>query len=228
MKRLTLFLVLVSLWGAPMTTNADPAISPVFQETEHCVAYRTTKEMFFFFKAQIIGKNCDVVAALESSSDGDQTRIIASVPVSGFDSNNSARDKDIALLLKGEDHPRIFFRTEWLPTEQLRNAVFTGSLMLPGTIQIAGRAYPAAFPMKIMAGGEGLVIQAQLATTFNAYDLKVPSVGPGGIIADKADRLDILVHLQEVRIEGLGKFLAAVGSDEHSTSGPPPGILVLK
>ena len=186
----------------------ETQLEPVFESQEHCVAYRTQKEMFFFFDADVIGKNCEVSAAVELSEDGSKARIAVNAPVNKFDSGTSGRDENTVEILKGDQHPTLAFRTGWVPVAMLQKGLKENQLTLKGELELAGKVFPMVFPLRFSKGDAWTTIESQVQTTFAALEVEIPSVGPGGMIADSVEKVEILVHLRSDRVEGLGKLMA--------------------
>ena len=51
------------------------------------------------------------------------------------------------------------------------------------------------------------MIEGKLITSFSNLKIKVPSAGPGGLLADTRDYLELLVHLQSGKIIGAEKIM---------------------
>ena len=50
------------------------------------------------------------------------------------------------------------------------------------------------------------MIEGILITSFSDLKIEVPTVGPGGLLADTRDYLELLVHLQSDKISGTEKI----------------------
>ena len=46
------------------------------------------------------------------------------------------------------------------------------------------------------------MIEGKLMTSFSDLNIEVPTLGPGGLLADTRDYLELLVHLQSNKISG--------------------------
>jgi hypothetical protein len=198
------------LMGALLATAA-PATAPegVFAPDEHCVAYRTMKEMFWALDVEVVGKSCAVTAALVESADG--SRITAAVPVNSLDSDNGRRDRQVAEILGGEAHPELSFRSAPIDIAALRAGLPSGSFEIAGTLALDGREYAVEFPLALSERDGRLFVSGELETTFAALGVEIPTVGPGGAIAAPGEDVEILVHLELERVEGLAAWAAANG-----------------
>jgi polyisoprenoid-binding protein YceI len=189
-------------------------VDGVFDRGAHCVAYRTTKRAFFR-EVTVVGRSCDVSAAIVWDPDGVMARIEVEVPVRSLASGSGRRDRDVRRILDAETHPRIRFRSDPVASEWLRRASGTGEWRLAGTLEVAGRERRAAFELATVRELDHLRIDAVFATTFAALGVVVPRVGPGGIIADPGEDVELLVRLRLDRVEG--------GARTQAHSGAPAG-----
>jgi polyisoprenoid-binding protein YceI len=194
--------LIVVLMGA-LLASAALAAAPdgVFAPDDHCVAYRTVKGMFWAFDAEVVGRSCEVTAALERATDG--SRIVAAVPVKSLDSDNGRRDGQVAEILGGDTHPELRFRSEPIDVAALRAELPGGAFELAGTLSVAGREYAVVFPLELSEHGGRHFVSGALETTFAALGVEIPSVGPGGMIAAPGEDVDVLVHLELERVDGL-------------------------
>lgn len=199
----------VLLVGAALGVTPAMAEEPVFQADEHCVAYRTVKTMFFFFDATVVGKSCQVTAAIDREGEG--IRISASVPVVTFDSDFGPRDEHIPDILKAGEHPNITFAATLPGREELRKALEEGGVELPGQLTIAGTTREIIFPLALTRQGEGWLVEASIPATLADYGVVVDSVGLGGFIADDIKEITILVHLHLEQVEGSAILTQGLG-----------------
>jgi polyisoprenoid-binding protein YceI len=194
----SLFLLLIP-WQDPPSPGRQA--DTLFDRGAHCVAYRTTKRAFFR-EVTVVGRSCDVSAAIVWEPDGVMAHIEVDVPVRSLSSGSGRRDRDVRRILEAEAHPRIRFRSDPVASEWLRRASGTGDWRLAGTLEIAGRQRSAAFELATVRELDHLRIDAVFATTFAALGVVVPRVGPGGIIADPGEDVELLVRLRLDRVEG--------------------------
>jgi hypothetical protein len=207
---------LITLLGSAVffvVAAAADAGDAIFEAGDHCVAYRTIKGMFFGFDAEVVGRSCEVSASLVASEDGGGPRVVVSVPVKSLKSGNILRNKTVADLLGAQVQPELRFTS---------GPIDVGAL--PGTLSLGGRAYPIDFPLAIVATGEQRAVVGRLATRFEAFEVEVPTVA-GGLIARPHDELELVVHLDVARVEGLEEWaraeLPGVNPDRAPSASPP-------
>ena len=184
----------------------------VFRQGGHCLAYQAEKTMFLVADSEVIGKSCEVKARAEWSEQGDRVRFVVSLPIRSLDSDNSfGRDEDVAEILLVETHPDIRFVSEFLTQQQVREAFTQGAMELPGHLEFAGQTHSVRFPIELFKQSGTWIVTGKLVTSFTALGLEVPTVGPGGLIADARDYLELLVHLRFDRVRGMEDLLALQG-----------------
>ncbi len=179
----------------------------VFQEGEHCLAYRTEKAMFFVAEVGVIGKSCQVDSKLFWSDEKGEVRFEVSVPIRTLDSDNGKRDEHVAEILKAHQYPSIHFTTQFITIEEVNQALKNGQISLPGNLEIAGKSFAVMFPVQLSKQRQNLVIEGKLVTSFSDLELQIPSVGPGGMIAEPKDYLEILVQLDAGQILGMEELM---------------------
>ncbi|MDH5752486.1 MAG: YceI family protein [Deltaproteobacteria bacterium] len=176
-----------------------------FQTGEHCVAYSAVKEMFVMFDVTVLGRNCMAEGRIENASAPEGGRFVADIPVEGFDSGSGKRDGHVADLLGGPSREPMRFESEPLKPELIKSLLAGQSGEISGMLSIKGKRSPVRFhELRVERDGQALILKARGKTTFNALGLKVPSVGPGGIIAEPGDELELLVQFQMERLTGYG------------------------
>jgi len=172
----------------------------VFQQEDHCLAYRTEKTMFFFVDVEVVGKTCELTARVEKT--GEQVRFEVSFPIHSLDSGNGFRDGDVAEILAGEAHPEFRFVSASLTLEQVRKVLKQGATELPGVLEFAGQPHPVGFPIELSRQSGAWVVTGKLVTSFTELGLELPTVA-GGVVADAQDYLELLVHLRFDQVRGL-------------------------
>jgi len=187
-------------WLAPAAVSADD--EEIFSPGDHCVAYRTVKDLLFAVDAEITGRNCDVSASLVASEGGAGPRIVVSVPVKRFKSRNFLRDRTVADLLGAKIQPDLRFASDPIDAEAVRTDLASGSFRVSGVLTIGGKDFPVEFPLEIVEHEGGHTVKGRLPTTFAAFEVEVPTVA-GGLIARPHEDLELVVHLDPERIEGL-------------------------
>lgn len=195
MKSYTTGLILFFCW-----IQMAHAEESIFQEGEHCLAYRTVKKMFFLADVDVVGKSCQVKA--QSRSIDEQIQFEFEVPVRSLDSDNGQRDEHVVEILKGYQHFHLRFRSQWMSPEAWKNAIQHKEAILAGELEVRGKTFPVDFPLRFVPRSGHIQIEGKLVTRFSAFQIEVPTVGPGGMIADVSDDLEIWVQLRTDKIPG--------------------------
>ena len=108
----------------------------------------------------------------------------------------------MADLLGAKIQPDLRFVSEPIDAEAVRAELAEGSLHVPGVLTIGGKDFPVEFPLEIVEREGGHTVKGRLPTTFAAFEVEVPTVA-GGLIARPHEDLELVVHLDPARIEGL-------------------------
>ena len=200
--------IIVLLTGISLTFGSQAAFAEedVFALDEHCLAYKTEKSMFFFAGFEVIGKSCDVQAEIHWQDSEEQAQVEVSVPVSSFDSGNSLRDGDIPEILRAELTPEIRFISNWLSRTDMQKMLENQSADFSGMLEVAGNTFPVKFALSFKDQGAFYLIEGKLITSFSELKVEVPTVGPGGLLAEPRDYLELLVHLRSDKISGTEKI----------------------
>jgi hypothetical protein len=199
MKRLIASLTIFSFLGAA-AAPADEE-EEIFKPGDHCVAYRTVKDIWFAFDAEIIGRNCEVTASLVAADGATGPRIVVEVPIKGFKSRNFMRDRTVAGLLGVKTQPNLRFSSNPIEVEGLRADIARGPFRLPGILTFGGKDFPLEFPLKIFEHEGQRYVKGRLSTTFATFEVEVPTVA-GGLIARPHETLELIVHLNLERVNG--------------------------
>jgi polyisoprenoid-binding protein YceI len=204
-------LLLLPLLLLPVLVLQDPhppiaeQIDPVLEAGGHCVAYRAPKRAFFR-ETLVVGRSCDVEARIEWETEGTMAVLVVEVPAASFRSGSGRRDRDVARLLGHPQHPLLRFRSDPVAVEWLRRRSTPGDGRLAGMLEIAGEAHPVVFELATTRENDHLRIDAYLPTRFDELDLRVPRVGPGGIIADPGETLELFARLRLDRVGGAAQI----------------------
>jgi hypothetical protein len=199
MKRLIAGLGLLACL-APAAVLADDG--EIFSPADHCVAYRTVKDLLFAVDAEITGRNCDLSASLVASEGGAGPRVVVSVPIRGFKSRNFFRDRKVADLLGAKIQSELRFTSDPIDAAAVRAELAEGSFHVSGVLTIGGKDFPLEFALEVAPHEGGHTVKGRLPTTFAAFEVEVPTVA-GGLIARPHEDLELVVHLDPRRIEGL-------------------------
>ena len=84
------------------------------------------------------------------------------------------------------------------------------SFHVSGVLTIGGKDFPLEFPLEIVEHEGGHTVKGRLPTTFAAFEVEVPTVA-GGLIARPHEDLELVVHLDPERIEGLDHWAREQG-----------------
>ncbi len=177
----------------------------IFQQGEHCLAYKAEETILLFVDSDVVGKTCEISARLES--EGENTRYVVSFPIRSLDSGVDMRDEDVIEILSVESHPIIRFVSDFVTGEQVVEALIQGTTTLSGILEVGGKPYKLLFPLKLSEHSGVWLVTGKLVTSFSDFGLELPAV-LGGVVADTRDYLELLVHLRLDRIHGLAEFQA--------------------
>lgn len=217
---------IVSLGSAVLLVAAAVADGgdTFFAAGEHCVAYRTIKDMFFGIDAEVVGRSCEVAAALVPAEDGSGPQVVVSVPVKSLKSGNIMRNRTVSDLLGAKTQPDLRFVSDPIDVAALRDGLAAGRFALPGTLSIGGKAFPVEFPLALVGSDGQRAVVGRLVTSFEAFDVEVPTVA-GGLIARPHEELELLVRMDVARVEGLEEWarleLPDLSPSRDSSASPP-------
>ena len=178
----------------------------IFQQGEHCLAYKTEETFLLFIDSDVVGKTCEISARLES--EGEHTRYVVSFPIRSLDSGVDIRDKDVIEILSADSDPIIRFVSDFVTGEQVVEALIQGTTKLSGVLEVGGNPYKVLFPLKLSEHSGTRLVTGKLVTSFTEFGLELPAV-LGGVVADTRDYLELLVHLRFKMVQGLAELQAA-------------------
>ncbi len=179
---------------------------PLFEDTDHGLAYITEKKMFMLTTLSVTGKSYDIHSTIEFNESSDQFKVHVSVPVESLDSGMIERDKSVQDFLQIADHPKITFTSDWLAYDSLNFDTHL-SKNISGLLCFAGKQFQVDFPLHFIRHENFTHITGVLESTFTKLDMACPRV-VGGLVADVKDRLDIIVNLRSDKIDGLEELLS--------------------
>jgi len=177
----------------------------IFQQGEHCLAYKTEETILLFVDSDVVGKTCEISARLES--EGENTRYVVSFPIRSLDSGVDMRDEDVIEILSVESHPIIRFVSDFVTGEQVVEALIQGTTTLSGILEVGGKPYKVLFPLKLSEYSGVWLVTGKLVSSFSEFGLELPAV-LGGVVANTHDYLELLVHIRLDRVHGLAEFQA--------------------
>jgi hypothetical protein len=190
----------------------------VFDGDDHCVAYRTSKGMLFSSDTEVLGRSCEVTASLVAGEPAGEVRIVVSLPVKSLDSDNFMRDRTVADLLGADVQPDLLFTSSPIEVATLRDDVDRGQFVLSGTLARGGKDYPIEFPLQLVPRGGRHYVVGRLESSFEAFEVEVPTIA-FGLIARPHEKLELIVHLELERVDGLEAWAASVGLIERTEPG---------
>jgi len=208
MQRGNYVLFAFTLLLATATATVADEGGEVFEPGDHCVAYRTIKEMWFGREVEVVGRSCEVNARIVTVDAGAQ--VVVSVPIKSLRSGNMLRNGSVADLLGVKLQPDLRFTSDPIDADALRDDIARGSFVLPGTLSLGEKPYPVDFPIEIVENGGRRSVKGRLETRFDAFSVEVPTV-MGGFIAKPREELELIVHLDVAQVDGLAAWIAAAG-----------------
>ncbi len=169
-------------------------------EGEHCVAYRVYEVKFLVSKSEVVGKNCSVAAQVLPEVGGSY-HIEITVPIDGFQSGNSERDKAVEKILKIDKRPSLLFVSTSRTPGEWRELFAKGQFDLTGTIQVGDQIKPLSIPVTYSNTEGHAEVSGEAKLKFEDFDLKPPKV-VGGLIAKVKPELELVFRLKSDRILG--------------------------
>jgi len=180
----------------------------LFEPGDHCVAYRTIKEMWFGSEVEVVGRSCEVSAELVTADTG--SRVVVSVPIKSLRSGNMLRNGSVADLLGVKLQPDLLFTSDPIDVDALLPGIARGGFVMSGSLSLGNKPYPIDFPLEIVESAGRRIVKGRLETTFEAFSIEVPTV-MGGFIAKPHEELELIVHLDVARVDGLDAWARAAG-----------------
>ena len=172
----------------------------IFQQGDHCLAYKTEETILLFIDSIVIGKTCEISTQVEREAE--TTRFVVSFPIRSLESGIDMRDDDVTEMLSVESNTDIRFVSDFLTGEQINTALTQHKIKLRGMLEVGGKAYKVLFPLKFSEHHGKWLITGKLVTSLSELGLELPSV-LGGVVADTRDYLELLVHLRFNLVQGL-------------------------
>jgi len=189
--------LLLSSWIVAAALAFEPSL---FEAGSHCVAYRVKTTKFLVKTDTVTGKNCDVSAQVLPEVGG-LYHIEVNIPIRGFDSEDSERDRDVMKVLKAEMRPELTFKSVSRSPEQWRELFEKGEFPLEGELFIGEKSYPVKFNSKFTQKEDAGEIDGRGTVKFADFDIKPPKVG-GGVVASVKPDLELHFHFVSQRILG--------------------------
>ena len=178
----------------------------IFQQEDHCLAYKTEETILMFIDSVVIGKTCEVSARVDR--EGENTSFVVNFPIRSLDSGIGMRDEDVMEILSFESQPDIRFVSDFIPWQQISSALTQGTTKLAGVLEVAEKSYKILFPLKLSKQSGKWLVTGKLVTSFSEFGLDLPAV-LWGVVADYPDYLELLVHLRFEQVQGLAELQSA-------------------
>ncbi len=199
-----------------ITLLAQPAIADtyegIFDSDDHCVAYRTTKDMLISKDVVVVGLSCEVTAMVDISNDADGPRVVVEVPIKSLKSGNILRNYSVSDILGADTQPNLRFTTAPIDVEAIRRALETVGddtvhPVVDGQLTIAGVDHAVSSPVEVVERDGRRFVRGHLSTRFANFGMEPPTAA-GGVLARVHEELDLLVQLDLAQIDGLTELLA--------------------
>ncbi|MCB1145711.1 MAG: hypothetical protein KDK38_02820, partial [Leptospiraceae bacterium] len=149
-----------------------------------CVSYETEKEMFYTTDVKVIGRTCDV-SILETQKN-ENLSIQVSFKTENLDSGSGSRDEDVAEML---GHT-VFFTTTF-NVEEFEKLYKQNDFQIKGNLGLKSGSFPLTMTVKKSKN----IFSGYIKTSFTELGLQPPKVGPGGMMADTKNILELRFEL---------------------------------
>lgn len=163
-----------------LIVNAYPEKYIVAQESH--VSYKViAKAAFGLFKHTIVGRNSEVSGEFELN-DG-IVRGKLSIPVSGFESGNTRRDKDVAKILKVDEFPYISIEVDSIDTTVIVEGSVDKPVSIPVMLTVAGVKRKVLMKIGYERINDTLaLVVVNGETKFTTFNIDPPSIRGLGVI----------------------------------------------
>ena len=180
---------------------AGDKFTEIFPKEESCVAYRTEKTFFFVRTVTVVGKNCDMSAEVIPEP-GDKFHIEMTVPISGFESGEIERDRDVAKLLKADISKSLNYVSESISLGVWKEKIAEGHFSLEGQLFIGKKPYPITIEIDRKKAEDGEEVFLGVSKSkFKSFGIDPPALF-AGIGAKVSSKLELLFKLQAREVLG--------------------------
>jgi polyisoprenoid-binding protein YceI len=141
------------------------------------VSYRVVAKSFLLISHTIIGTNREISGELEVLEDKISGRIV--IPVPGFESGNTRRDRDVARFLKYPEHENIFFEVVEISEDELKSLLEdkSGKVKLRGKLTVAGVSKIYDFNIKFQRMDDQLAVTVdEKEVRFTDFNIEPPAI----------------------------------------------------
>ena len=179
----------------------------IFEESDHCVAWKTKKRMFLVSSQEPVGKNCSITVSLKEDTDG-KFALEGVFPIDKFDSGEKDRDAEVLLILGAEKQKNLEFLSSAMTKEEWMNLISSSeAYAMAGKLKIAGKEFDVSFEVETRGEGDNKRYFGHLHSKFSTFNIEPPSVA-GGMVAKVRDTLKLSFMFQEAKIFGAEKLKA--------------------
>ena len=173
MKRLVSFAVLLACLGFTVTGAVTLELSSGY------VRYQVTLKTLGIGGDDVSAVNRGVVGKLRVTEDGRVEGGLI-VPVVGFDSNNTKRDKDVAKILRYKEHPAITFEVAGMSLDDITRVLGSdsGRVGLKAKISAAGgsKVYDIVADFRA-TGPKEIRFMTRIDAKFSDFGIDPPRLG---------------------------------------------------
>lgn len=172
-----------------------------FPNGESCVAWKTDKTLFVVNKQSPVGINCKIELKIEQTNLGYVFE--GKFPISGFNSNQEMRDKEVRKILEEDIQPSLIFITnpiskvDWTKKKN-------SSFELKGILKKGKKDFILSFFIYKELQNGNLTWKGLAKTKFSELGMEAPKVA-GGLITTVNDELELHFQFIETHINGFPK-----------------------
>ena len=163
-------------------------------ESQSCIGYIANKSMFFV-QTHVVAKGCQPKITLEESPSKRKIRVTVEHRFLGLDSGLGKRDAHMAEIFNITPQGNIAFQSEWLDRNWLRNAQREQKITLRGKIIGGIVKAPVVFNLSLENSKSGWLLTGVASAKLDDFNIKVPEIGPFGMIATVHQDFELWVHL---------------------------------
>ena len=197
-------LIIVSLSIQPAVAVTAVGVS-LFNQGEHCVAYRTKKNFLIFVKTvEVVGRNCEISTQILPLVGG-KYQVEVTIPADGFKSGEAERDRDVAKLLNANGQSTLTFRTEALSKEDWEKLFAKGEFEIPGELQIGDKSHALKVGVKVARTTDGVEVDGVVNSHFHDMGLEPPKLA-FGLMAKVKEDLELHFHLLGSKTLGINSL----------------------
>lgn len=186
-----------------LSSSVFAATPSQFEEGKNCVSYTVSETVLYVYKRTVVGVNCDVqVDFIEY--DG-LYRFSLTIPLAGFHTGNSIRDRSVRKILGEEIAPNISMITDSKSLSDWKHILAQPAYQQTGYLAVAGQAItlPHFTSESNIAGNQYTTGFANFK--FSDFGLTPPKV-LGGFWVSVADDIRLDFRFYRTQTKGLEKL----------------------